>query len=86
MSVESNPTDYSRVSSQVSGWGRNTTLDALKAAAKTYNASDVAYSDSSVYYNGYNPGSHTPDGSKTTDFSRVGQSTAGWTNPEEDEQ
>lgn len=85
MSVESNPANYTRVTDQSKDWGKNPTLDALKAAARTYNDPTITYSDPLVYYNGYNPGSNTPDGSAPSNFARVGQSTSNWTNPEEDE-
>lgn len=43
-------------------WNKNQDLKDLQDAATTYNSPTTDYSSVTVYYNGYNPTTETPEG------------------------
>lgn len=54
-------------------WNKNQDLKDLQDAGTTYNDSTVDYSSITVYYNGYNPTTETPEGEVGAKWAQVAE-------------
>lgn len=62
-----------------SQWSKNKARSDLQDAAPLYNDSTITYSDSLIYYNGYNSTTTTPEGENPATWTKESESPATWT-------